>query len=175
MTTAFAFGKLPSHGDFVARGLDPSAKAAWDEWATSALQSAREALGEDFDAAHDEAPSWCFRIAPGRFGPSWRTGAIAPSIDRSGRRYIFVLGVEAALSDLAAEGFEDLVYRTLAEGLSVDEAVAAAAPILEEEGPACAHFWTRGGLAHSPKDIDAAEPPDDLILLALRRDGTTAA
>ena len=44
----FLFGKLPAHGDFVARGLTPDAQAAWDDWASAGLERAMSELGEAF-------------------------------------------------------------------------------------------------------------------------------
>ncbi|HYD46690.1 MAG TPA: type VI secretion system-associated protein TagF, partial [Phenylobacterium sp.] len=62
------FGKLPSHGDFVARGLDTGTRAAWDAWLSEGVGGARAALGEAFDAAYEIAPPWRFVLAPGPLG-----------------------------------------------------------------------------------------------------------
>jgi type VI secretion system ImpM family protein len=164
----FAFGKLPAHGDFVARGLDEPARAAWDAWATAGLQAAHDALGEGFEAAHERAPPWRFRFGPGRFGEAWRTGAFAPSVDRTGRRFVIVLGVDGAGDDARAEAIEDVLYRTLCDGLGVDEMVQAARELPPSEDLPQARFWTLGGPEHPPESLAAAEPGEDLLLRALR-------
>jgi type VI secretion system protein ImpM len=163
----FAFGKLPAHGDFVARGLDDPVRSAWDAWASAGLQAARETLGEGFEAAHDQAPPWRFRFGPGRFGAGWRTGAFAPSVDRAGRRFVIVLGVAGASSEARATALEDVLYRALGEGLDVDGLVEAAAALPGDDGPEETLFWTLGGAEHPPQSLTAAEPPLDLLLRAL--------
>jgi type VI secretion system protein ImpM len=165
---AFAFGKLPAHGDFVARGLDEAARAAWDAWASAGLQGARDALGDGFEAAHDQAPPWRFRFGPGPFGAGWRTGAFAPSVDRAGRRFVIVLGVAASGDEALAQGLEDALHRAFAEGWTVDELVAFIEEPPDGDETFEARFWTLGGPDHPPQNLAAAAPPHDLLLRALR-------
>lgn len=168
MSGVFAFGKLPAHGDFVARGLDEPARAAWDGWASAGLQAARDELGDGFDVAHEEAPAWRFRFGPSRFGAGWRTGAFAPSVDRSGRRFVVVLGVAGAGDEARAQALEDVLYRALGEGLAIDGMVEAAADLAGDDGVTEALFWTLGGPGRAPQSLVAPEPPEDLLLRALR-------
>lgn len=168
MSGVFAFGKLPAHGDFVARGLDEPGRAAWDAWASTGLQAARDELGDSFEVAHDQAPAWRFRFGPSRFGVGWRTGAFAPSVDRSGRRFVVVLGVAGAGDEARAEALEDVLYRALGEGLAIDGMVEAAADLAGDDGVTEALFWTLGGAQHAPQSLAAPEPPGDLLLRALR-------
>ena len=88
------FGKLPSHGDFVARGLAAPAQAAWDGWLSEGVAAARQALGERFDEAYEAAPPWRFVGGPGAFGDGWRAGAFAASVDAVGRRFPILIAVE---------------------------------------------------------------------------------
>lgn len=169
------FGKLPRHGDFVARGLDAAAHAAWDRWAAGGLAAAREALGEAFDAAHGSAPAWRFVDGPGVLGSAWRAGAVAPSIDSVGRSFVIALaadglsaGQAAAGGEHMAERCEDLIYRSLQEGLSADEAVAAGESVLsglvEGEGAPSARWWTLGaGPAFPPAWETAGATPEALF------------
>jgi type VI secretion system protein ImpM len=128
-SSAFLFGKLPAHGDFVSRGLTAPQAEAWDAWATSALETLRSA-SPDFEAVHDVAPPWRFVAGPSAFGPQWRAGALAPSVDAAGRRFVAVIGVEcsapaAAACGLAfAERAEHGLYRALGEGLAADDVIA---------------------------------------------------
>lgn len=173
---AVLFGKLPAHGDFVARNLPPDAKSAWDEWASGGLARAREALGEGFEPAHDEAPPWRFVDGPGRFGQAWRAGAIAPSVDSAGRRFLIMLAADE-LSAVEASGagealalaMEDLIYAGFEQGLNADGLVQAAADSLrsvsapEEGEPARPRWWTPGGPRHAPQTCPGA--PDLLVAL----------
>ncbi len=163
------FGKLPSHGDFVARGLDDTARKAWDAWISEGLTRARENLGAAFEAVHDAAPPWRFVLGPGPFGPGWRAGAIAPSIDAAGRRYAVVLVLEG-LSDARAIGCgealaaaaEGLIWDGFEGGWTADRFVEAAAEVGPEavaDGAATDRWWTLGGPDHAPRAVHGT-PPD---------------
>ena len=183
---AFLFGKLPAHGDFVARGLGAGEQQAWDDWASAGLERARAELGDGFEDAHDIAPSWRFIAA---HGEGWRVGSLACSIDSAGRRFILVLGVgdlataeAVALGAAGAAAMEAVLYRALAEAAPADEvlralqeaaepreptdraAVEALSPALAGRGV----WWTPGGERHPPQVIAAAEPPRDLLLRVLQ-------
>jgi len=127
----FLFGKLPAHGDFVSRGLTPPEAEAWDGWASQAMEALRDA-SPVFETAHDAAPPWRFVAGPSRLGPGWRAGALAPSIDAAGRRFVVVLGVQgvdpvfaAGRGTAFAEKAEETLYRALGERLTADETLAA--------------------------------------------------
>jgi len=171
---AFAFGKLPAHGDFVARGLSGPERDAWDAWASAGLAQARTVLGSDFEGRHDVAPPLRFSFGPGPFGEGWRTGALAPSIDSAGRRFVIVLGgrtdqAPAAMSiDRIAAAAEDEIHRAFEDASDIDAMVASAQNIfqtLESEGGTEAHgrFW----LPDSPFDLIASQPPADLMTQVL--------
>jgi type VI secretion system protein ImpM len=171
---AFAFGKLPTHGDFVARGLSGSDRDAWDAWASAGLAQARTVLGADFEARHDTAPPLRFSFGPGPFGEGWRTGALAPSIDATGRRFVIVLGGRTAqappapCADRIAAAAEAEIHRAFEDAADIDAMVASAQNIfqtLESEGGAEAQgrFW----LPDSPFDLIASQPPADLMTQVL--------
>jgi type VI secretion system protein ImpM len=174
------FGKLPRHGDFISRGLDLTTCDAWDRWASEGLEAARAALGERFDHAHDRAPPWRFIDSPGRFGPDWRAGALAPSIDAAGRRFMIMLAAEGLSSAQAggggeaiAEEMEALIYQAFESGWDADATIVAAQePVsrLNLEGPAAQpRWWTLGGFDHEP----ASRPngPRGLFAQMLGSDG----
>lgn len=169
------FGKLPSHGDFVARGLDASARQAWDAWASAGLDEARAALGEAaFEAAHDIAPPWRLVSGPGRFGPGWRAGVLAPSVDAAGRRFVVMLALEplseavaAAQGEAIAEALEGLLWDGFAGGWDADRFVqaagrAAAAAVAGAEAPGRLQerWWTAGGPDHPAQNVTGC--PADL-------------
>lgn len=173
---AFAFGKLPTHGDFVARGLAPDEREAWDAWSSAGLEGARAALGEAFEAHHDAAPPVRFTFGPGAFGTGWSTGALTASIDAAGRRFILVLGARTddppSASDRIAEAAEHEIYRAFEIGADIDAMVATAQDVFhtvesETEPDAHGRFWRPG----SPFDISAGQPPADLITRALTIEG----
>jgi type VI secretion system ImpM family protein len=171
----FLFGKLPAHGDFVSRGLADSERAAWDRWASEAM----DMLGGD-EEAHGEVPPWRFIAGPSALGEGWRVGALAPSVDRAGRRFVAVLGL-GGLSAAAAAGagmaaaaeIEGLLYQAIGERMTAEEAVAALdrcarslagvlalAEALDSTPAAGGLWWTEAGPGH-PRA--AALPPPDLL------------
>ncbi len=129
---AFVFGKLPAHGDFVRRGLSAEAQQLWDDWASGEIHGAREALGEEaFEGAHDFAPAFRFVSGPGGLGPHWRAGAVAPSVDSVGRRFVVVMGLDglapheaAVLGCVLADRCEAALRGALVNALDADAAVA---------------------------------------------------
>ena len=174
------FGKLPCHGDFVARGLDPEARLAWDAWASTGLTRAQEAMAESFEDAHDAAPPWRFIGRPQGFGEAWMVGALAPSMDAAGRRFVIMLGVQGLSQDEAADlgldlsaRLEEIVYRCFSEALDADAAVAAADQALRERDPtapravdavALGGLWWISGAEHAPSAVIASStPPADLF------------
>ncbi len=178
----FLFGKLPAHGDFVARGLALSAQDAWDVWASREIEAAREALAARFDAAHDQAAPLRFICGPGPLGEGWRAGAAAPSIDSAGRRFIVLMGVEAldeaaaaSLGVAIADRCELAIRRALIDTMAADpvlEALADAAPTPGEKAVAGAVQATipDGGVwwRDAEEGIDrGAAPPEGLLRRAL--------
>ncbi len=87
------FGKLPSLGDFVARGLDAQLRDSLDAWLSAAMQDGRSRFGDEFEPRYDAAPAWHFVDcdADGR----WSGGALCASIDRAGRRFPLMLAAPA--------------------------------------------------------------------------------
>ncbi len=131
---AILFGKLPHHGDFVARGLDPRSREAVDGWLSASVAQSLEALSHTFAAAHDAAPVWRFVARDGGWGAGWKAGALAPSVDRAGRRFFILLAV-SGLSDadagargrLLAAAMEQLIYDAFSQGWDADGLHRAAA------------------------------------------------
>ena len=182
----FLFGKLPAHGDFVARGLSDAEQAAWDSWASAGLEQARDRLGDDFEDAHDSAPPWRF-VSRGDGG--WRAGSLACSVDSAGRRFVLVLGVAdlapehaAALGVRDAEVIEAVLYEALACRTPADDAMSALAGAAAAPDPTTLKaaealattpgspgiWWTVGGERHPPLVVAAGDPPADLLLRVLQ-------
>jgi type VI secretion system protein ImpM len=184
---AVLFGKLPSHGDFVCRGMSDAERAAWDAWTAEGMEAAREALGDGFDAAHSAAPPWHFISGPGRFGDLWRAGCFAPSTDRAGRRFLIVTAMEGlawgealAFGPALAVAQADAIYRIYAERLDADRAletisVCAANPQGQLAGVLASLasqrvdgvWWSGGGEFHAPALETGAAPDAGLLMRAL--------
>jgi len=179
------FGKLPTHGDFIARGLDLAAVGAWDAWISDGLETARASLGARFDDEHERTPPWRFVDGPGRFGHGWRAGAMAPSIDAAGRRFMIVVAAEgltareAGGGEAIAEAMEGVIYRAFEGGWDADSVIASAAEPLAwiAEAPAAGpaptrRWWTLGGPEHGPAMVEGA--PERVFLAVFAGEAESA-
>ena len=187
----FLFGKLPAHGDFVARGMSDADRDAWDAWGSLALGALRAAAGEGFEAAHVAAPPWRFVT---RSPDGWRAGALAPSIDAVGRRFLLALGVdgldqqEAGACGLPfADLAEGLIYDALAQAIGADAllacaadrfgaayaAAADAARTLAASPAAAGVWWTLGSGDVAPCAVASAQAPHDLFARTLAGAGSS--
>ncbi|HEX5280448.1 MAG TPA: type VI secretion system-associated protein TagF [Micropepsaceae bacterium] len=180
---AFCLGKLPQHADFVSRGLPAAEADEWFEILSRGLAAAREQTAELFESAHDAAPPWRFVFSTGEPESAWCAGAIAPSIDRTGRRFFFVAAADQLEWQQAivhgavlAGNLEEAVYRAIGESLTVDEAYAIAEETLcccdpgSEAALAkltdlCGEgvWWTPGGPLHAPRTEAGGAITADLV------------
>lgn len=160
MTSALLFGKMPSHGDFVARGLDGQERDSLDRWLSAEMADARTAFGEEFEERYDAAPPWRFAWD----GQSWTAGALINSIDSAGRRFPLLVacrGVEIAAIESAAEVCENALYDAFAGGWSADElasAVVSRNPPRADADEALEGWWTLGGEAFAPASKPGRTP-----------------
>lgn len=81
------FGKLPSHGDFIDRGLPRAFISRWDQWLQGVFASSRQHLGAAWLDYYLSAPLWRFVLTPGVCGPAGWQGLIMPSVDRANRHF----------------------------------------------------------------------------------------
>jgi len=168
------FGKVPSHGDFVARRLPPGFLVPWDAWLQAGLAESRALLGEAWLPLYLNSPVWRFAFDAGVCGPQAWAGLVMPSVDRVGR--YFPMTLAAALSGPRAAGqslvpdevwyarLDALALSCLDEGFSLEAfdaglralappalrgAVAAtAAPVVAQ-----ARFWRDRGPGHGPASL----------------------
>ena len=80
-------GKLPSHGDFLNRHLDPEFSAKWNEWMLNVLNVSKAQLGDNWLNYYLVSPIWRFALNPGICGSTGATGILMPSVDSVGRYY----------------------------------------------------------------------------------------
>jgi type VI secretion system protein ImpM len=102
------FGKLPGVGDFVSRRMPYAVQQFWDHWCAEgvdALKAASNASGVDVWGG---TPQWAFVLPAQREVPTGQLGVLAPSCDRVGRIFPFVVmtplvsGQNKALLDRAS-------------------------------------------------------------------------
>lgn len=135
------FGKVSSHGDFVARRLAPAAQGVWDAWLQAGLLASRDQLGARWLETYLGSPIWRFALAPGVLDDNAWAGVLMPSVDRVGRHFpltIAAADAEGGVLDWVAgagawyERLEELALSSLAEGFSLEQFDAA---LLALEGP----------------------------------------
>jgi type VI secretion system protein ImpM len=130
------FGKIPSHGDFVSRGLPADLVAAWDKWLQACIHASQRQLGDQWLTHYLTSPVWRFAISPGILGTEGLGGVMMPSVDRVGR--YFPLMVAATGSPPLLDWFhkqaswydeiEALARASLENGFRLDRFDAAAEP-----------------------------------------------
>ena len=138
--SGIVFGKLPAHGDFVARGLRAQERDMLDGWLSAMMVDARAVWADGFEERYDHA-------LPLRCDGAAMAGAVAASQDGAGRRYpLLAMGavgeserIESLLFDaIAGEWDAD----RLADAIGVPPAGVAerwyrdGGPILRGQAPA---------------------------------------
>jgi len=132
--THWLFGKLPAHGDFVSRGIDPAVRDELDRWLTAEMERAHTAWAEDFAQRYETAPVWHFVDRNGAGG--WSGGILCASTDRVGRRFPLMFASAApdcAGAVTASAGCLGLVGQAFAEGWDADRLVEA--PLVPDSLP----------------------------------------
>jgi len=89
------YGKLPSHGDFLQRGVSDDFVNHWDAWLQDGMARSRSELGEEaWLDVFLTSPLWRFALASGVLGvPVW-AGILLPSVDRVGRYFPLTIVAE---------------------------------------------------------------------------------
>ena len=100
-----AFGKIPSLGDFFRLDLPRGFVEPWDAWLQAALLTARDSLGEAWNARDMSAPIWRFSVPAGQAGPQAVSGVLMASVDRVGRQFPLTLAAVHDESDILATHF----------------------------------------------------------------------
>lgn len=86
-TESCCYGKIPTLGDFVQRGLNRRQAETWDEWLQGCMAESRGAIGDDWLDFYLEAPVWYFAAGPGNIDQQTWIGVLIPSVDRVGRYF----------------------------------------------------------------------------------------
>ncbi|MGF6964890.1 type VI secretion system protein ImpM [Paraburkholderia sp. WC7.3g] len=85
------FGKVRTHGDFVARRLPAEFVTRWDQSLQEGMLLARQRFGAQWLALYLSAPVWCFALGAGLYGRSAWAGVLTPGVDRVGRYFPFTI------------------------------------------------------------------------------------
>lgn len=175
VVAAFVFGKLPTHGDFVVRGLETARRERWDAWLATEIAQAQAAFGEDFARRYEAAPVWRFAIEE---EDGWSTGALAASVDSVGRRFPLVAGVTGTAAQDVAAQCENLLYDALCDGWDADRlhsrlmAIDAGATGDADNAP-IPGWRTASNAAHAPANV-AGNFPARLFVAMLEPIGAIA-
>ena len=132
---AWLFGKIPAHGDFIARGLDHATHSLLDDWLSVEVARARERFA-DFDARYVQAAPWYFLDQDG--AGAWSGGALCLSVDKVGRRFPILVAAPAGGADSAREvalAALELVFTTFSEGWDADQLALALGSIVADRTP----------------------------------------
>ena len=154
------FGKLPAHGDFVARGLGHDQRERIDAFLSSSIAQARIDFGPKFIDAFDGALPW--RCSGDGVG-----GAIAASQDALGRRFPILLLV-ADKAD--APRCEALLYAAIAELWTADRLIDEAGDPARTLGIEGVSEWHLEGDERG-KHVLVGSCPAGLITAMLASDG----
>ena len=85
------FGKLPSNGDFVSRGLSAALTDPLDRWLGAVIRAGQREMGPAWLDAFLVAPAWRGAVPAGLLGPDTVALVMIPSVDRVGRYFPLVL------------------------------------------------------------------------------------
>ena len=176
------FGKLPSRGDFITRGLSPVTVTALDSWISRSLVAGRTELAEAWSIAWAAAPVWHFNLPARQCGPLALRGLLLPSTDRIGRHFALIAAAEipavwSGSDDGLAEGafhaaLESDCQRALMHDATPDmlfdwlcrlPAPAIAAP---ESG----QWWTAGGDHIATTAFECETLPDEAQFIRMVQD-----
>ncbi|MEM8725041.1 MAG: type VI secretion system-associated protein TagF, partial [Pseudomonadota bacterium] len=121
-------GKLPAHGDFIARGVEYSVREPLDRWMSGWIELSRERLGDGFTEAYETAAPWLFE-------GTHTNAVLMPSVDAVGRIYPMLAVCDAACR---TQVIYDTLIAALEQGMKGDalrDALTEAAAQTEESEP----------------------------------------
>ncbi|WP_028217629.1 type VI secretion system-associated protein TagF [Paraburkholderia oxyphila] len=140
------FGKVRTHGDFVARRLPAAFIEPWDRSIQAGMLEARSRYGAQWLPLYLNAPVWSFALGAELCGEEAWVGVLMPGVDRVGRYFPFTLARPMAQALLAgwlrsAQAWFDaatgLALSTLAPSFDLerfDEQVAALDGFGQDDG-----------------------------------------
>lgn len=131
------YGKLPTRGDFVGRGLPRTWLRDWDDWLQRSLAGAARRLGaERLRERLLAMPPWQFVVLPPQPDRQVWCGVVAPATDRVGRVFPLLLAEAYEQAALERAGLEQLRSRALYLADWLDRFGALSSPREFEAGAA---------------------------------------
>jgi type VI secretion system protein ImpM len=121
------YGKLPSHGDFLARRTREGFVGAWDPWLQEAMTASRLALGDGWLEVYLTSPVWRYVCASGACGSDAVAGILVPSVDKVGRYFPLTVVTELPPDTIPVtaaaclEDFFDAAERLLVETMAQEQ------------------------------------------------------
>lgn len=115
------FGKLPGHGDFIARGVPGRLRERLDTWLSAWLAAGQAAHGRGFAGVYEGAAPWLFESPVA-------TAVLLPSMDAVGRLFPLLAVCDAAA---VTQDVYDAMIDAVVAGADSDalrSALAALAP-----------------------------------------------
>ena len=147
------YGKLPTHGDFISKGLPRGFIEPWDTWLQTALLSSQKKLGSAWLDSYLTAPPYWYVLSPHNCGQQIWMGVMIPSVDRIGRYFPLTLcrtvsasanplllftqhqqwfeDAERLLMSCLADDFQLTVFEQRLQHLSLDESGTMIQPSLQ--------------------------------------------
>jgi len=147
-------GKLPGHGDFLARRVDYGLREPLDRWMSDWIELAREERNEDFETAYENAAPWLFE--------GGATNAVfMPSVDSVGRLFP-VLAICSA--SIRTQEIYDTLIAGLESAVKADELIGQLDDLADQEavvesGGAADWFLPEGAEQNLPSPGDVASWP----------------
>jgi len=133
------FGKLPSAGDFVSRRMPYAVQQFWDRWCADGMDALKAGTMTTGLAVWGSTPKWAF-VLPAQPGVKMgQLGVFAPSCDRVGRIFPFIVcvpvmeGKQGALLDRAGMlglAWAQVVAQGQEERLGIDAVDASLQSVL---------------------------------------------
>lgn len=92
------YGKLPTRGDFVSKGLPRSFTGSWDTWARASLLASQQQLGEKWLDSYLTSPPYWYVLSSHNCGEHIWMGVVIPSVDSIGRYFPLTLCRTASIN-----------------------------------------------------------------------------
>jgi type VI secretion system protein ImpM len=102
------YGKTPSTGDFISRGLSRSVIDRLDGWLQAGMTAIREQSPDAWQEHYASAPIWDAVLPSGIVTSRACVAVVAPSIDRVGRRFPLSVIVTLTMEDTTLSQFTSL-------------------------------------------------------------------
>jgi type VI secretion system protein ImpM len=166
------FGKLPTLGDFLTRGLPAAFTEPWHAWLVRGLGEARRILGDRFEPAYMAAPVWRFSLPPGVAGRDGVLGVLLPSVDAANRSFPLTLAATrtgASIAEPSAwfDRLETEGRAALAENLHIDTWLAGLAALAPPTSASSSYLpgeWHRRAAADADPHTCARELMAELAI-----------